>query len=136
MAYRQPVIKLTQSDTLPPIDLTVLDSEHPQPGMDLDRNNPDTWARINLSAVKRVVLLFKLKEEFSEPAEIPCEIVNAAKGSVRVEWSEGDLDISGDYEGKLRIEYHDAVNELEGIKPRLLQWTSTVELKFKVSPLF
>jgi len=136
MAFRHPSIPLTQSDTLPPINLTVLDSEHPQPGVDLDKNDPDTWARINLSTVERVVLLFKLKDEFSDPMEIPCEIINPAKGTIRVEWREGDLDVAGDYEAKIRIYYHDAVSENEGVTPRLLQWTSTVELKFDVRPLF
>ena len=136
MAYKLTKIPLTQGDTLPPIDLTVYDSEHAMPGKTLNKVDPSTWSRINLSKVEQVILLFKAVESYADPVEIPCKITNAMMGDLTVEWREGDLDEVGEYEGRLQIYYYDYENAETDVPMRLLRWTAKTTIDFEIEPVF
>ena len=136
MAYKQSTIVLTEGDTLPPVELTVYDIEHAYPGKVLDKNDPDTWGRINLSKVEYVTLLLRNKESYADPLEIPCKISNPLYGRVLVEWREGDLDTPGEYEGRLQVYYRDYENEEQGEPLRVLKWTAKNLLDFEIESLF
>ncbi|MBT3196170.1 MAG: hypothetical protein HN842_09295 [Gammaproteobacteria bacterium] len=134
MAYRQPVIHLTQGDTLPPIRLVVYDSAHPASGKTINPNDPDTWSRIDLRRVDHVVLLFKPTQAFQDPIEIPCHIENSAHGEISVLWGDTDLMFEGSFVGKVRLYYKEIDPETD--RSRTLKWTSKVEIPFEIEPLF
>ena len=98
-------IKLVRGDTLPQLTMTLRDSNTAADGATLDKDDPDTWAPIDLTGA---VIRMKLRAEGAATVKesIPMYVQgDPQNGVVFMGWTATALDTAGKFTGEIEITY-------------------------------
>jgi len=101
MAYSE-TINLVVGDTLPELTITLKDSNTAASGQTLDENDSTTWNPISLTG-KTVKLRLRELGSTTVKATLSCSVTNASGGICTTDFTAGNLDTAGTFEGEVEI---------------------------------
>jgi len=103
MAYSD-TLYLVAGDTLPELTLTLKDSNTAATGRNLDADNSDTWAPIDVTGAS-VKLRIRALGSTSIKATLSCTVADGVAGEVITDFPEGTLDEAGTFECEVEITF-------------------------------
>lgn len=104
MAYSD-IIELVVGDTLPALTFTLRDRNTAASGKVLARNDPTTWAPINITGATVKLHLRKQGETGAPSASLTCTVTDGAAGTAATDFPEGTLDEAGTFDGEVEITF-------------------------------
>ena len=107
MAYYD-TIRLVANDTKPEIHFTLLDSNTPVSGLNLDPDDSSTWQPIDISNATVRVRFRSLGAEETLDMLTCVNVPPYADGKCFMQWNTDTLAVAaGTYEGEIELEYAD-----------------------------
>jgi hypothetical protein len=103
MAYSE-TLDLVAGDTLPELTFTLKDSNKAATGVELDPQDPDTWAAIDLTGCA-VRLRLRKAGESTVSTTLTCTVSDPESGVCITDFSSGGLTEAGTFEGELEVTF-------------------------------